>query len=377
MAYYVYLGEMPCPVTPSKIDTKIKGQNKTLTLINDTEINMLKSPGLTEFSFDLLLPNVNNYPFRNKELGFERANAKFYLDELERMKLEKKPFYFKIVRTFPDGKALYDNNIKVSLEDYTIKEDAKQGFDVIVSVKLKQYNDYGTKIINVNTGSATTQRSIENAMNVKEHIVEEGDTLWNIAKRYYGDGSKYPVIQEANKNIIGGSSNMIYSGMVLTIPNPTQDVRVKSGGTSVSSGTIAPSTTVASGSVSYDTSLSVGARTKRKTSVSVVMEGDRMKHANGRVDYQCDREKKTKYFLASQSCVMKVDQGSSVRVTVQTSAGTVRIIGGLEGGNCKHSNLSGQSDDGKIAWFEESVYEKAEIIVMVNLKQREHGGGYV
>ena len=143
MAYEVYLGKMLCPVAPSKIQIKIKNQNKTMNLMNDGEINFLKVAGLSEISFDLLLPNVK-YPFATYKSGF--VNAKVFLDEFEKMKAEQKPFQFKVIRKFPNGKMLFDTDMKVSLEDYTIKEEAKQGFDITVSIKLKQFNDYGTKI---------------------------------------------------------------------------------------------------------------------------------------------------------------------------------------------------------------------------------------
>lgn len=44
------------------------------------------------------------------------------------------------------------------------------------------------------------------------------DCLWNIAKKFYGNGAKYTVIYNANKGIIGGNPNLIYPGQVLTIP---------------------------------------------------------------------------------------------------------------------------------------------------------------
>ena len=43
------------PVAPSKLQLKIKNQNKTVTLINESEVNIIKSAGLTEITFDLLL----------------------------------------------------------------------------------------------------------------------------------------------------------------------------------------------------------------------------------------------------------------------------------------------------------------------------------
>ena len=47
------------------------------------------------------------------------------------------------------------------------------------------------------------------------HTVVKGDTLWEIAKKYLGDGSRYPEIKSLN----GLTSNVIYSGWKLKIPN--------------------------------------------------------------------------------------------------------------------------------------------------------------
>lgn len=224
MAYELYMGNILCPVTPSKIQLKIKNQNKTMNLVNGTEVNVLKDAGLTEISYDLLLPNVE-YPksLATYKNGF--VNAKYFLDEFEKLKTEKKPFLFKLLRTLPSGVALYDtDDMMVSLESYTIKEDASQGWDVIVSITLKQYKPYGTKIVKVieSTASIENVRDTSNSPSptdnpVTTHTVVKGDCLWNIAKMYYGDGSKYPAIIEANKDKMTASGS-IYPGQVLIIP---------------------------------------------------------------------------------------------------------------------------------------------------------------
>lgn len=51
----------------------------------------------------------------------------------------------------------------------------------------------------------------------RKYTVKRGDTLWAIAKKYYGSGAKYPKIVEANKNLIK-NPNLIHIGWVLTIP---------------------------------------------------------------------------------------------------------------------------------------------------------------
>lgn len=137
MSYSCYLGGVQWP-TPSKLQVKIKGKNKTLVLLNEGEVNFLRFPGLTEITvpFDLPMLTGSNSP-------------DYYLSVLELLKTSKQTTQFILVRRAPSGGALYDTNIKVSVEDYNITEDAKSGLDVTVDVNLKQWRDYGTKTATV------------------------------------------------------------------------------------------------------------------------------------------------------------------------------------------------------------------------------------
>jgi nucleoid-associated protein YgaU len=51
----------------------------------------------------------------------------------------------------------------------------------------------------------------------KYHTVKKGDCLWNIAKKYYGDGRLYTKIYEANKDKIK-DPHWIYPKQVFLIP---------------------------------------------------------------------------------------------------------------------------------------------------------------
>lgn len=223
MAYSVYLDKILCPVTPSKMQLKIKNQNKSIVLINEGEVNILKVAGLTEISFDLMVPNVT-YPFARYDSGFQ--NAKYFLDAFEKLKTSKKPFQFIVVREMPNGKGLFNTNITVAMEDYQIKEDCKEGFDVILTIKLKQYKSYGVKTCDIKIEGQKAQvkqepkRETANSpapTSNQTYTVVKGDCLWNIAKKFYGNGSKYTVIANANKDKIK-NPNLIYPGQVLTIP---------------------------------------------------------------------------------------------------------------------------------------------------------------
>lgn len=53
------------------------------------------------------------------------------------------------------------------------------------------------------------------------HVVAFGDTLWGISEKYYGDGSKYMKIFEANKELwknYNYDPNVLYPNWELSIP---------------------------------------------------------------------------------------------------------------------------------------------------------------
>lgn len=211
---------MELPIAPQKLTVKIKGNNKTLTLINEGDINFLRAPGLTEITFDAVLPMLGQYFFAN---GYRRPDS--YLNKLESLMTDKEPFRFLVSRVSPSGRLLYDTNMKVSLENYTVTEDATKGPDVTVSITLKQYISYSTKTVTVvkpkpekkPVVQQKKKRETSSAPKVKTYTVKSGDCLWNIAKKYYGNGAQYTKIYNANKGKIK-NPNLIYPGQVLTIP---------------------------------------------------------------------------------------------------------------------------------------------------------------
>lgn len=222
--YDFYLKKCLLPIAPPKLSVKINNANETVTLINEGEINILKKAELTGIEFECRIPQ-EKYPFAVYKSGFKGAD--YFLDYFESLKTSKKPFQFIVCRKRPTGKRLFDTNIKVSMEDYKITEDAKNGFDVLVKIKLKQWRDYGTKTVNISFNMEKPKASVEPQREAttspapaaaQTYTVVKGDCLWNIAKKFYGNGSKYSIIYNANKSVIGGNPNLIYPGQVLTIP---------------------------------------------------------------------------------------------------------------------------------------------------------------
>ena len=213
MSYACYLAGVQMP-TPAKLTVKVKNKNKTLILLNEGEINFLRTPGLTEIVVPFTFPMLTG------------RSPDYYLGTLERLKTSKEPTQFILVRCSPDGRTLYDTNMRVSVEDYNIVEDATKGLDVAVDVNLKQWRSYGTKTATVEqpaeSGQAATvtvekERDASTAPTTKTYTVKAGDSLWAIAAKYYGKGAEYTKIASANTDKIS-NPNLIYPGQVLTIP---------------------------------------------------------------------------------------------------------------------------------------------------------------
>lgn len=213
MSYACYLAGVQMP-TPAKLTVKIKNKNETLILLNEGEINFLRTPGLTEIVVPFVFPMLTG------------RSPDYYLGTLERLKTSKEPTQFILVRCSPDGRTLYDTNMRVSVEDYNIVEDAKKGLDVSVDVNLKQWRPYGTKTATVEPAAEPSQpptvtveqeREASTAPAAKTYTVKKGDSLWAIAAKYYGKGSDYSKIAGANTDKIS-NPNLIYPGQVLTLP---------------------------------------------------------------------------------------------------------------------------------------------------------------
>lgn len=69
----------------------------------------------------------------------------------------------------------------------------------------------GTQQVEEHTGVSGT------ASSVRTYEVQSGDTLWHLAEVYYGSGSQFPVIFNANRDKLS-DPDVIVTGQVLNIP---------------------------------------------------------------------------------------------------------------------------------------------------------------
>jgi nucleoid-associated protein YgaU len=106
-----------------------------------------------------------------------------------------------------------------SVEELAIKVD---GDKATVGGKVPTQEE-GEKVV-LAIGNTAGIAQVDNQLEVAEqaaeaqyYTVQSGDSLSAIAKKYYGDAMKYPVIFEANKPMLS-DPDKIYPGQVLRIP---------------------------------------------------------------------------------------------------------------------------------------------------------------
>lgn len=223
-------GLVEFPITPGKLTITNESNNKTVTLISEGDVNILKSPALIEVSFEARFP-THKYPYSTNP-----NTISSYLDTFTKLKEEKQPFQFIVTRTNYAASSTGGTNLTMALEDLETVEDADEGDDVLITFKLKQYKEYGVKQISTNSSATTStssinRRSNEKASNSETYTVKSGDCLWNISKKQYGDATNWTAIYDNNKSTIetaakeigkkNSSSNghWIYPGTKLELPS--------------------------------------------------------------------------------------------------------------------------------------------------------------
>ena len=196
--YIFYIDRVLLPVAPSSVTITHKNMNNVINLINDAEFNMLKQEGLQEISFEFMLPS-QRYPFA-RYLGFYQRPS-YYLNKLKNLKKRAKPFQLIIIRNYPNsGRAYFNTNLKVSIEDFSVEEDAEEGMDVYVEIKLKEFIDPRPKQYIKNADGTMSVQNQRWTDKVESRIKEMkyGDKIWQVIRNETGGLDQLQTVIEVN-----------------------------------------------------------------------------------------------------------------------------------------------------------------------------------
>lgn len=200
------------PVLPERIGIKKGGSNKSVDIQGLGEVVMMPDPAAVVVSFNSFLPAYGFSGVQLKTLAPPQEIA----DKIELWKNGDLPVHFIVT-----GTAI---NLFCVIEDFTYSEQGGDIGTLHYALTLKEYKEVHARKVKVDTKAkkATTPPPTpvrpDNRSKEKTHTVVKGDTLWAIAAKYLGSGSKYPQIAKLNSNLVK-NPNLIYPGWVLRIPS--------------------------------------------------------------------------------------------------------------------------------------------------------------
>lgn len=205
------------PVNPlEQIQFQESGSGEVMEIASLGEINIIKSPALMEVSFKSVFPKYYA-PYvtvaENKLL-----NPVEYVAYFEKWLLTKRPIRFDY---FTDD---FSISKAVSIEDFTWTEKAGSPGDIEYSLSLKEYVFYAPKKVVIKKNTKTNKTTVtkkstrpNEKVRPKTVTVKAGDTLWVLAKKHLGDGSRSTEIQKLN-GLTNAQVKHLQIGTVLKLP---------------------------------------------------------------------------------------------------------------------------------------------------------------
>lgn len=213
-------GEIQVPWLPNSFSFSVNGARMaSYDILDAGEIRVPNGRNLRSFAWSSIFPGEghSNLPF----LRGDWVDPRTYQGILSRWYQNGTP-----LRLLMTGTPI---NHDVYLEDYSVEYAGGYG-DYSYSVSFIEKRDLTIKGSTPDaTTASTTTASKPATSTAKTYKIKSGDTLWGIAQKELGSGSKYSIIYSLNKTIIEetakkrgkGSSDggkWIYPGTIIKLP---------------------------------------------------------------------------------------------------------------------------------------------------------------
>ena len=197
------------PVMPSEFERVIGASYDTNTIIGLGDVATFNGNGLAQLSLSSFFPN-KQYSFNSYSNVPKPYDMVSYFKEWK-----NKGTVVRVILTGTDiNQEMYITNFAYGEKDGT--------GDIYYTIDLIEYRPITIPTVKQNNTTQNTSRPTETTTSKaqKTHKVKKGDCLWDISKKYYGKGSLYPKIKEANKTKYPSlaKNNIIYTYMELIIP---------------------------------------------------------------------------------------------------------------------------------------------------------------
>ena len=89
----------------------------------------------------------------------------------------------------------------------------------VYTLRIDQIGPDGRVVQRIELPFARAEPQVEMPTAAERVVVQPGNSLWRIARRVYGAGTRYTVIYQANKDMIR-DPDLIYPGQIFSLPEP-------------------------------------------------------------------------------------------------------------------------------------------------------------
>lgn len=248
LTYNAEKNKIKFPVLPEKITIKNGGQNTSVNIVGLGEITIRRERKALTYSFSSFLPK-KSFPGisssrvvttkkvttkkKKKKKTTEQTNVNdapkpsTIIKKINSWKEKKQPVHFIITGGLADCYCTIENfsyeEVGGDVGTYQYSIELKEYREVEVRKVKKKKKKKKSKASKKKKAKKVTTKKKAKRTNSKAvpdtYTVKKGDCLYNLAKKFYGDGAKYIKIYNANTKVIGSNPNKIYPGQVLKIPN--------------------------------------------------------------------------------------------------------------------------------------------------------------
>lgn len=207
-----YLGKTQLPVNPLEdVTFSIKANNERFEIVAIGDVTKIGSRGLISVSLKSIFTD-GDYPFM---VVSSPLSADQYIRRIRSLLNAESSTRFIMTG---DG---VDINMRVSIEDFQYEISFGEAGEYYYSLSLMEYRSHSARRIVIPKNTTQAKKEAPKREDQKstptKHTAVAGDTLWALAAKYYGDGSQYMKIYNANKSL-NPSPNHIYVGQVFVIP---------------------------------------------------------------------------------------------------------------------------------------------------------------
>jgi LysM repeat protein len=201
------------PMLPDEIYFNAAANFLTYDIMDIGEMKLPKGAALTTLSWDAIFPGkvIKSAPY--VQGTWQQPDN--YVRLFDRYKYQGTPLQIEATNS--------SINMPVYVSEFDVTFKASYGWDYSITFVQRKTIQVTTVSSTATAGSTAAKSASKSTAatrtvtSTKTYTVKKGDSLWKIAEKYLGAGSRYMEIYNANKSKLK-NSNTIYPGQILNIP---------------------------------------------------------------------------------------------------------------------------------------------------------------